>query len=406
LTLVLTCITHHTNNLFNLNNALINKLKFHSNTTTMNSNMSEITPLRMLYSQIEHGETLSAVLGVSSTATDAEIRDAYRVLILRIHPDKAPDDGLCKLHTRFFQKVQHLYDVKPASRPVKSTDRKPDVSKQLPETLVSLHSRNIDAKEALKQERSRVTDAKHVADARKAAKTAELKAKDEKLAGTRASRLQIQEAQRQKREKEIVTDVASEPEPKKIRSDGLAKSTAAATESEGRLRSSEFQDWEQEEDRLEAEDLARKERQKTKKQTTGRAVWERGVDEPIASDKDIGNRWDTDLLKGGTSGCVSLREREKRAHNVAAMAHQALMASIKVADDLFYPNCNARLSNPNADLFQDAVEDALMKQEAGIDTGVEEALGLMDQDVIEQHLLEDGKLERSASIGSLAMQLK
>jgi hypothetical protein len=82
------------------------------------------------------------------------------------------------------------------------------------------------------------------------------------------------------------------------------------------------------------------------------------------------------------------------------------MASIKVADGLFYPNCNARLSNPNADLFQDAVEDALMKQEAGIDTGVEEALGLMDQDVIEQHLLEDGKLERSASIGSLAMQLK
>jgi DnaJ-domain-containing protein 1 len=108
LTLVLTCITHHTNNLFNLNNALINKLKFHSNTTTMNSNMSEITPLHMLYSQIEHGETLSVVLGVSNTATDAEIRDAYRVLILRIHPDKAPDDGLCKLHTRFFQKVQHL----------------------------------------------------------------------------------------------------------------------------------------------------------------------------------------------------------------------------------------------------------------------------------------------------------
>jgi hypothetical protein len=37
---------------------------------------------------------------------------------------------------------------------------------------------------------------------------------------------------------------------------------------------------------------------------------------------------------------------------------------------------------------------------------VDEALGLLDQDVIEQHLLEDGELERSAPIGSLAIKFK
>jgi hypothetical protein len=108
LTLVITRTKHHLYNLYNLhhlNNGLKNKIDFHSNTTKMTSNMTEDNPLSTLYPQVEYGETLSAVLSVSTTATEAEIRDTYRALVLRIHPDKAPNDSLRKLHTLLFQKV-------------------------------------------------------------------------------------------------------------------------------------------------------------------------------------------------------------------------------------------------------------------------------------------------------------
>jgi hypothetical protein len=128
LTLVITCTKHHIYNLYNLhhlNNGLKKKIDFHSNTTKMTSNMTEDNPLSTLYLQVEYGETLSAVLSVSTTATEAEIRDTYRALVLRIHPDKAPNDSLRKLHTLLFLKVQSFYDAIPTSQSSKPGDSAP-----------------------------------------------------------------------------------------------------------------------------------------------------------------------------------------------------------------------------------------------------------------------------------------
>jgi hypothetical protein len=128
LTLVITCTKHHIYNLYNLhhlNNGLKKKIDFHSNTTKMTSNMTEDNPLSTLYLQVEYGETLSAVLSVSTTATEAEIRDTYRALVLRIRPDKAPNDSLRKLHTLLFQKVQSFYDAIPTSQSSKPGDSAP-----------------------------------------------------------------------------------------------------------------------------------------------------------------------------------------------------------------------------------------------------------------------------------------
>jgi curved DNA-binding protein CbpA len=363
----------------------------------MTSHTTENTPLSTLYLQIEYGDTLSAVLGISSTATEVEIRDAYRALVLRIHPDKAPDDGLRKLHTLLFQKVQSFYDAIPTGGSSKSSDSVPDEFKQLPETLAALHARNIAAKEALKQERTRATGVKHAADAREAVKNAKLAARYEKLAGIRNSRAQTQEAQRQKR---IAKEAASKLKPKKGRSDDLAKATAVASGSETAVRDSEVQDWEQEEDRLAAREVVRT------KVKTGVSEAGAAFDEPVASAEDIKHRWDANLLSGGTSGSVSLSEKEKKGCNAAATAHASLVASIKAADDLHYRNYITRVGNHSAHLFQDALEEASVQQEADIDARVDEALGLLDQDVIEQHLLEDGELERSAPIGSLAIKFK
>jgi hypothetical protein len=363
----------------------------------MTSNTTENTLLSTLYLQIGCGDTLSAVLGVSSTVTEVEIRDAYRALVLRIHPDKAPDDGLRKLHTLLFQKVQSFYDAIPTGQPSKSSDYIPDGFKQLPETLAALHARNIAAKEALKKERTRATDTKHATGARKAAKDVKLAARSEKLAGIRNTRVQAQEAQRQKR---ITKEAASKLKPKEGHSDGLANATAVASGSETAVRNSEVQDWEQEEDRLAAREVVRL------KQKTGIPAVGAAFDEPVVSDKDIKHRWDADLLKGGTSGSVSLSEKENRERNAAATTHASFVASIKAADDLHYRNYITRVRNHSAHLFQDALETTSVQQEADIDARVDEALGLLDQDVIDQHLLGDGELECSAPIGPLAIKFK
>jgi len=49
---------------------------------------------------------LYAILGVESTATDDELRRAYRQLAMKWHPDRAGGDT-----TFIFQKLSHAYEV-------------------------------------------------------------------------------------------------------------------------------------------------------------------------------------------------------------------------------------------------------------------------------------------------------
>ncbi|EME77430.1 uncharacterized protein MYCFIDRAFT_85131 [Pseudocercospora fijiensis CIRAD86] len=108
-----------------------------------------------LYEQIDNAETAWEVLGIRSRSiTKAEIRDTYRSLALLLHPDKAQDEELREQHTQVFQKIQEAYEVClseiihvkggiPESEPA-----------ALPESLESLHARNVANKEALKAARA------------------------------------------------------------------------------------------------------------------------------------------------------------------------------------------------------------------------------------------------------------
>lgn len=336
--------------------------------------MPEVKPLLTLYMQIEHGETLPEVLGVSSRATDSKIRKAYRILAMRIHPDKAPTSGLRKLHTSLFQKVQSLYESATNSQSATLSDSEPIVDKPLPESWASLHARNIDAKEALKKERNRAVAAKQARDALDAAK----KAKYERLADIRKSR--------------------------------------AASGPETNTRRPEAQDWEQEEDRPGAESRGRSHRSESKSpkskggpqnQPTARTatpIYSPDIDKPLCSDDDIRYRWDKQLLSGGTAGSVSLIQKKQRENNVAARSHRTLMARIKEAEEFYCPNRLSRLKNDH--LLMNAVAMAVLQQESELDEMIDEALGMIDQDVIEQHLLEDSRPKPRGRVGLLAIKYR
>ncbi len=71
------------------------------------------TPLATLYARIHKAVSPYAVLGVDRDCPGPEVREVYRALALKIHPDKVPKDdfGLRELHTSLFQKVQGAYAV-------------------------------------------------------------------------------------------------------------------------------------------------------------------------------------------------------------------------------------------------------------------------------------------------------
>jgi curved DNA-binding protein CbpA len=175
----------------------------------MESEATEEIPFTTLYLQIEYGDIPTAVLGVGLGASEVEIRDAYRAIALRIHPDKAPNEGLRELHTLLFQKVQTAYDSSLEARDGESgQDHRP---KQLPETLASLHARNVTFREALRSARERALQAKHATDLLKASKEANKKAKNERLAEKRELRSQMLKEEQEKRQKEISREVRNNP---------------------------------------------------------------------------------------------------------------------------------------------------------------------------------------------------
>ncbi|KAF2433208.1 heat shock protein DnaJ, partial [Tothia fuscella] len=50
-------------------------------------------------------------LGLSKSATSAEIKKAYRQLALRLHPDKCTDETQKATNIDAFHKVQQAYDL-------------------------------------------------------------------------------------------------------------------------------------------------------------------------------------------------------------------------------------------------------------------------------------------------------
>ncbi|KAF7186672.1 hypothetical protein HII31_11904 [Pseudocercospora fuligena] len=76
------------------------------------TNDSEETPLPTLYLQIQYANSPYEILGISSQpSTASALRDVFRALALRIHPDKAPSSQLRELHTSLFQKVFDAYET-------------------------------------------------------------------------------------------------------------------------------------------------------------------------------------------------------------------------------------------------------------------------------------------------------
>lgn len=363
----------------------------------MTSKVSE-EPLETLYLRIEYGDTPEAVLGVDSTSTEAELRDAYRSFALKIHPDKAPDDSVRELHTLLFQKVQSSYDALLNDKLADRSATSPP-PQQLPETLAALHARNVAFKEALQKERSRATDGKHANDE----KGAKLKAKNKRLARIRKACERADEAKIQKREekieKEAMTKVKTRPGPGK-RDRGAY--------------SSKEEDWEQEEDRIANEERLATAKAKVALRTqkkfelppqnepiarTRMEINDPHLDTPIASAAEIEARWDRFLLKGGTSGSVSLAEKAQKDDNAAATTHKTLLALTKEAD--------ARYHRPtDRHLQQDAVDAAFVQAEEQVDVIVEEGMRMIDQDVREQHLLDQGELELGTRMGELSIKWK
>ena len=122
-------------------------------------------------------------MGVAIDATEAEIRDAYRALALRVHPDKAPSGSLRELHTSLFQKLLESCGtlLQETGAACNEEGHRSAKSRRLPETEESLHARNIDFREALKRERARTLDAKYAADHAQEIHLAKLEAKNVRL---------------------------------------------------------------------------------------------------------------------------------------------------------------------------------------------------------------------------------
>jgi curved DNA-binding protein CbpA len=374
--------------------------------------MTEAIPLSTLYLQIEYGNNPIAVLGIGSNASDLEIRDAYRAIALKIYPDKAPSDSVREVHTLLFQKVQVAYDSLLATQDGESGQYRPP--KQLPETLTSLHARNVAFQEALRNARQEALQAKSATDFLKAAKEANKKAKNERLAEKRELRARVLKEEQAKRQSEI----AKEHRGNATRSSSLVGDMKRAEET--KASGKRLSDWEEMEDDLEAkaevqpneeqklQGLANKPQVKRPLQNqatarTARPTWDTALDERLVSDTEIKGRWNTSLLSGGRSGSVSLSQKKQKEKNAVARMHKATMALCEEADHMLKP---ALMGNRTFSALEEEelMESAFVRTENKAQARTDRFLQVTDGDVTEQFLLEKGELGRSLSLAALAIE--
>jgi hypothetical protein len=371
-------------------------------------------PLTTLYLQIEYGDIATAVLGIGSRASEPEIRDAYRTIALRIHPDKAPNENLRELHTLLFQKVQTAYDSLLETRDGGTgEEHRP---KQLPETLASLHARNVEFREALRSAREKALQAKHATDLLKASKEANKKAKNERLAEKREHRSRMLKKEQEKRQKGIAKDDRNSPTSK----GSLVEEAEGTQEAEESSRN--LSDWEEMEDDLAAkaasqpDESQKLQRLPSKAQgkrplqnettaRTARPTWDKALDERLVSDAETDGRWNTNLLSGGRSGSVSLGLKKQREKNAAARMHKKTMALCEEADRMLKPALtgNRTFSGLEED---DLMQSAFVRTEHKAQARTERFLQVMDGNVTEQFLLDHDQPERALSLASLAIEEK
>ncbi|KAK5124315.1 hypothetical protein LTR85_002018 [Meristemomyces frigidus] len=382
----------------------------------MDSTFIEQVPLSTVYLQIGHADTPSAALGIGGDASESDIRDTYRALALRIHPDKAPSDHLRELHTSLFQKLQAAYNELLDDDFDQSGDAAFTAPKRLPETLASLHARNAAFQEALRRERERALSAKQAADARHVAKQANVKARNERLAGKREARSQMLQREQEKRAKEI------EKRSKQVAQSLERTEERAGQGPEAPKRASDQSplDWEQEEERLEAEAEQRKAltaqtkgQSRTSKpkrplqnkptEETARPMWDDAVDERLVSDAEIRGRWDKSLLSGGRSGSVSLSQKKQKAHSAAARIHKYNMALCEEADHMVKRALTGNRTF-SALVEEEMMEMAFVGAETKAEARTERLLQVMDGEVVDRYLLEDGEQGRGTALGSLAIK--
>ena len=375
--------------------------------------LTDEVPLTTLYLQIEYGDIPTAVLGIGSKASEVEIRDTYRAIALRIHPDKAPSEGLRELHTLLFQKVQTAYNTLLEAQDGESGQDRP---KQLPETLASLHARNVAFREALRGAREKALQAKHATDLLKASKEANQKAKNERLAEKRELRAHMLKEEQAKRQSEI----AREKRKVGAQSGGLTEEVERT--GGAKASSKELSDWEEMEDDLEAQaalqpDESQKpaalpynsqlKRPLQNKATarTARSTWDKALDERLVSAAEIDGRWNANLLSGGRSGSVSLSQKKQREKNASARMHKTTMALCDEADGMLKSALtgNRTFSGLEED---DLMQSAFVRTENRAEARTDRFLQVTDGDVTEQYYLEQGQPEQSFSLASLAIEDK
>jgi hypothetical protein len=283
-------------------------------------------------------------------------------------------------------------------------------AKQLPETLTSLHARNVAFKEALRRARENALQAKRAADLLKASKEANQKAKNERLAGKRGLRSRLLEEEQAKRQNEIAKENRGNASRSGNRVEDSKRTGGVKTSSIGLL------DWEEMEDDLEArgevttEETPKPSKPQVKRPLqnkatarTARPAWDDGLDERLVSDAEINGRWKTNLLSGGRSGSVSLAQKKQRDKNAVARMHKKTMALCEEADHMLEPALK-EIRTFSGLVEDDLMESAFVRTERKDQARTERFLQVTDGEVTEQFLLEQDRAEWSLSLAELAFE--